>query len=140
MHDYTKIKEYLEEKGSVEFSEDRAIQASLSLRKIVKPILLFAGNAEPPVWFYIGVKNDYVIIPRTFCSCKDFVVNVMSVKNKLFCKHLVLQFVSEARSVYRTVAIPSVSDYLKIIREILSINISPTLRKLLYESTTIKRG
>jgi len=140
MHDYAKVKEYLEEKGGVEYSGDRAIQASLSLRKIVKPILLFAENAEPPAWFYIGVKNDHIIIPRIFCSCKDFVVNVMSMKNKTFCKHLVLQYMSEARAMYRTVAIPSVSDYLKVIREILSINISPTLRKLLYESTTIKRG
>jgi len=133
MHDYTKVKEYLVEKGTAEFGGDRAIQASLALRKIVKPILLFAGNAEPPVWFYIGVKNDYVIVPRMFCSCKDFVVNVMSTKNKPFCKHLVLQLVSEARNMYRTVAIPSITDYLKIIREVLSINISPTLRKLLYE-------
>jgi len=140
MHDYTKVKQYLEERGSLEFSEDRAIQASLTLRKIVKPILLFAGNAEPPVWFYIGVRNDYIIVPRAFCSCKDFVINVMSMKNKPFCKHLVLQFMSEAMNIYRTVAIPSISDYLKIVREILSTNISPTLRKLLYESTTIKRG
>jgi len=140
MHDYAKVREYLEERSGTEFSVDRAIQASLALRKIVKPVLPFAKNAEPPVWFYIGVKNDYIVVPRMFCSCKDFVINVMSMRNKPFCKHLVLQFMSEVKGMYRIVAIPSVSDYSKIINEILSINISPTLRKLLYESTTVKRG
>ena len=130
--DYTDTYAYLEEKSTEDFLKDKSIQSSLALKRLIKPILQFNKNVEPPVWFYVSPRRDHLIVPRTYCSCKDFIINVMSRKKKQVCRHLIIQYIGNIKKMYRTIIIPDLDTFLKIINEILDINISPTLRKLLY--------
>ena len=123
---------YLREKGFEEFKKDKTLQSSLALKRLVKPVFRFARDIESPIWFYVGTRSDHLIMPRIFCSCKDFVINVMSRKSKHVCRHLIIQFIGEQKGFYRVVELPDVETFVKIVYEILDINISPTLRKLLY--------
>lgn len=129
---YTDTLSYLNRKSYEEFEKDRSLQSSLALKRLVKPIFVFAENIEAPTWFYVTPRRDYLIIPGLYCSCKNFIINVMSRKNKYVCKHLVIQYIGSRKNMYRIVKLSDLDTYLNIIREILSINISPTLRKLLY--------
>jgi len=112
-------------------SLDRVVKSQALLKKMIKPRLLFY-RGDTNIWFYIGTRYDHIIVPRTYCSCKEFLINVMSRKKKLVCKHLLIQELSEKTSNYRVVEISEPSLLYKIINEILDMNISPTLRKLLY--------
>jgi predicted nucleic acid-binding Zn finger protein len=131
--DYTSIRRYLSGKSVEELSSDRRIYSSLLLKRLVKPILGFKKDYEPPIWFYVAPNRDYIIVPETYCSCKDFIINVMSRKNREVCRHLVIQYLGGLKKIYREVLIPDMESYTRIIYEILDINISPTLRKLLYQ-------
>ncbi|MEM1674973.1 MAG: hypothetical protein QXX35_01605 [Desulfurococcaceae archaeon] len=126
-----KLVEFFEKTSVEKLTENKKISSSILLRRIVKPKLLYMSGEYTPVWFYIGVK-DHVIIPKTYCSCMDFIVNVMSRKTRLFCKHLLIQYISEKTNNYREVEINSVEELTRIINEIIDINISPTLRRLLF--------
>ncbi len=99
------------------------------LRKIVK--LIPEGLEESPLWVYIGRRHDHLVIPGMYCTCKSFTIRVMARKQLLACKHLVIQRIAEKNKTYRTLK-TSINEYLKIIHEILSIGMSPTLRNLLY--------
>ncbi len=124
---------YIDEIDVEHVLENKSITSSLALKRLVKPRLLFiGGDIEPHVWFYVGPRGDYVIVPKTYCSCKDFVINVMSRKKKRVCRHLIIQFIGSRKGLYRVVDIRDLETFSKIIHEILDINISPTLRKLLY--------
>ncbi len=113
---------------------DKTIWSSVSLKRIVKPILLYMGrDYYPPIWFYVGIKRDYVIVPRIYCSCKSFTINVMTRNRKKVCRHLVIQHIAEKMGLYRVVEIDDPDTYIRIIWEILDIERSPLLRKLLHK-------
>lgn len=126
-----KLREHLERINISEVLRNRTISSSLLLKRVVKPKLLFLERDYTPVWFYVGVR-DYVVIPKTYCSCMDFVVNVMSRKSKLVCRHLLIQYISEKTNTYREVRVNDNEELSRIISEVININISPTLRKLLF--------
>lgn len=126
-----RLREYFEKIRIDELLKNSGVSSSLLLKKIVKPKPLFSINKYIPIWFYVSVR-DYVVIPQTYCSCMDFVINVMSRKSKVVCKHLLIQYISEKTNNYREVEISSIEELAKIINEIIDINISPTLRKLLF--------
>jgi predicted nucleic acid-binding Zn finger protein len=122
---------YVEEEGLKDI--DREVYARVSLKKIVKPIIEINNDTyEPPTYFYIGERNDHLMIPYIYCTCKNFTIRVMVKKEKRTCKHLLMLKLALSKSMYRIVVIKGFSLYRKIINEIINIGISPTLRKLLY--------
>jgi len=122
--------EKLPENAHLDYRGDGEIQSIVGLKKIVK--VLIEGSSNPPVWVYVGSSRDYLIIPRTFCSCMDFIINVMSKGVKPYCKHIVAQYIVEEKGLYREVRVPNMEILIKIINEILDLNISSTLRRYLH--------
>ena len=122
---------YISEVKKTGFLGNRSIQSSLMLKRLVKPRLL-SIDICPPLWFYTGVKRDYVVIPRVYCSCKSFVINVMSRKSVKTCRHLLIQAIGEENGLYREAAINDLDTLYKIVKEILDLGISPTLRRVLH--------
>ncbi len=115
-----------------EIENMREAYSAAALKKMVK-IIITDYNTEAPTWIYIGHRHDHIIVPRIYCTCRDFNIRVMTRKQHLSCKHLVIQYIAEKMGRYRILKI-KLNDYKKIIKEILEIGISPTIRKLLYVS------
>lgn len=46
-------------------------------------------------WIVVGKKRDYWVIPRLYCSCDDFYVNVISRRSAPLCYHLLAQAIAE---------------------------------------------
>lgn len=109
------------------------LYSKVLMGKIIQPRITGFTEEQPPVWFYIGEKHDHIIVPHTYCSCRDFLIRVMSKKQSLACRHLLMQRIAELKGKYRVVEMNR-EEYLRIVYEIVRINISPTLRKLLYIS------
>lgn len=82
-------------------------------------------------WFFLGKTRTYILIPKTFCSCADFEINVVERKKIPACYHLVAQVVAEVHGKYRCVSNMSVSDVLSIYSEIETRQLSVTLHKYL---------
>ena len=47
------------------------------------------------VWVALGKNCEHMIYPRLYCSCQDFYKNVVIVRKRNFCKHLVAQAICE---------------------------------------------
>jgi predicted nucleic acid-binding Zn finger protein len=127
---------YVEGLTDVELRQMPLETSAAGLRKMVRISLRDRGG-DAPTWIYIGRRRDHILVPRVYCTCRDFVIRVMSEKKRLSCKHLIIQKIAEANNTYRTLNI-NVKEYVKIIREILNIGVSPTARKLLYREARMK--
>ncbi|MFX1409655.1 MAG: hypothetical protein ACFFA6_04845 [Promethearchaeota archaeon] len=53
------------------------------------------------VWTAMGENQEHLIYPRMFCSCQDFYKSVIIKKERLVCKHLIAQIISEALNNYQ---------------------------------------
>jgi predicted nucleic acid-binding Zn finger protein len=51
-------------------------------------------------WIVVGRKRDYWVIPRLYCSCDDFYINVISRKSTPLCYHLLAQAIAERTGRY----------------------------------------
>ncbi|MEM0355194.1 MAG: hypothetical protein QXT88_03895 [Desulfurococcaceae archaeon] len=85
---------------------------------------------KPDIWVYTGVDKDYVVLPRLYCSCTSFAVEVISGR-KSYCKHLVYQLISETSGNYRVLYVDYETLY-SVLKEIMDLNISTSLRRILY--------
>ncbi len=132
--DYSTVKEYIESLDIKQLESMRRIISPVALRKYVKVFLKENGRVyEAPIWFYISSRNDHVIVPRLYCSCKHFIIRVMSEKQSLGCIHLIGQRLAEEKSLYRVVEMEP-REYVDAIYEVLRYGRSRVIRKILYSS------
>lgn len=52
--------------------------------------------SERTIWIAMGYNDEYLIYPKRYCSCQDFYQNVIILRKRLFCKHLLAQLICEA--------------------------------------------
>lgn len=62
--------------------------------KRIKKYKFTPSNRE--VWVVVGKEKEYLVIPRLFCSCTDFHINVTLRRKYSFCHHLLAQALAEA--------------------------------------------
>ncbi|MEM1834480.1 MAG: metal-binding protein [Thermosphaera sp.] len=110
--------------------EAREIISEVYEKRFVK-ISCTLGERTVDVWVYMGPRSDYLIVPRSFCSCKDFMIRVASTRKTLACKHLVGVELALRLGKKRDLALDA-DTCVKIAFEVLEKNLSPTLRKALY--------
>ena len=60
----------------------------------VKQYIFKPSNRE--VWIVVGRTRDYQVIPRLYCMCDDFYLNVVIRRSDPLCYHLLAQMLSEA--------------------------------------------
>jgi len=82
-------------------------------------------------WFFLGKTRTYIIIPKIFCSCVDFEINVVERKKIPTCYHLVAQVLAEVYGRYRYVSDLPIDEALRIYDEIEKRQLSATLHKYL---------
>lgn len=88
------------------------------------------GFWDPGIWIYVGVDRDYIVLPRVYCSCTSFSIEVIGGRRS-FCKHLVYQLISEAQRSYRVIEVDYETLH-RVVKEIMDLNISTSLRRILY--------
>ncbi len=136
--DYRVVKEYINELSVEQLESMKRIVSPVTLRKFIK-IVIKEGKSkyEAPIWLYIGTRSDHIIVPRLYCSCKHFVIRVMSEKQSLGCIHIVGQKLAEEKRLYRVIEM-SHKEYLEAIYEIIRYGRSRVIRKILYSSKARK--
>ena len=102
-------------------------------------IRITSGGQKEYFWIFRGKNRDYILIPGYSCTCKDFIIHVVSEKARRPCYHLIAQKVAEKEGKYVDL---NVEDGLvdDILLEILWNNYSPTLRRILIARTSKKRN
>ncbi len=136
--DYRVVKEYLNELSVKQLESMKRIISPVTLRKFIKIVIKEGKNKyEAPIWFYIGTRSDHIIVPRLYCSCKHFVIRVMSEKQSLGCLHIAGQKLAEEKRIYRVIEMTH-EECLEAIYEILKYGRSRVVRKILYSSKARK--
>lgn len=52
------------------------------------------------IWVIHGEKNEYLVLPNTFCSCQEFYFNVLLKKEVPCCYHILSQLISSKRKTF----------------------------------------
>jgi len=104
---------------------DKAIEL-VRLRRIIK---LISGSGKI-IYIALGTTGDYLLIPKLFCTCKDFELNVVIRRTKGTCYHLIALELALKSNSFRELRVndDTLND---IIYEILFSGRSVTLRKKL---------
>lgn len=90
-------------------------------------------------WIFRGKNRDYIIIPDYSCTCKDFIIHVISGNTRRPCYHLIAQKIAEEEGRYIELHIDEDSLIDDILLEILWYDYSPTLRRILIARASDKR-
>jgi len=84
-------------------------------------------------WFYVGPHSVHYIIPKTYCSCIDFNINVIFRGRIPTCYHLVVHVINTALGRVKTLNV-KINDYEKILEEVIKEEDSRRLRVLLVKA------
>ena len=81
---------------------------------------------------YLGVNEDYILIPRTYCSCKGFYMNTLIEGTKTHCSHLAALEVAGDKIIDLSDKL-NLTLLIDIMMEIIEYGRSRTLRRLIYK-------
>ena len=60
--------------------------------------------SESVIWIVNGRRRQYLVIPKTYCTCRSFYQEVVISRESNMCYHLLAQQIAEIRSVYEQIA------------------------------------
>ncbi len=104
---------------------------SLELVRLRRVVKLVTNDLE--FFVVMGRGGDYLLTPKTFCSCKDFEINVVMRNKRKSCYHLVGLELAIKENLLREVKV-GFNELLDIVFECIYEGKSRTLRKLLMVS------
>jgi len=87
--------------------------------------------SNPPLYVYMGLNEDYLVIPRTFCSCNGFIIQVVGEGKRPYCSHLAALEIVGDDYIDLSERL-TVEDVVGIILELLYYKRSKILRRLVY--------
>jgi len=131
MSHYRLVRVYIEGIKDLSGLSEKVSEA-LHERRVVRLV----GN-DVHLWVFNGRERDYVLIPKVYCSCKDFEFNVIMRGVRRSCYHLVTQYLAELTNNFRELGVNSETLY-SVLNEIIYYERSLTLRKLLITSARVK--
>lgn len=73
---------------------DKSSEILLALKRGITKYIFKPSNRI--IWTAIGENDEYLIYPKIYCSCIDFYKRVVIKKEKVVCKHLIAQTISDA--------------------------------------------
>jgi predicted nucleic acid-binding Zn finger protein len=74
----------------------RAVEEGKVTRYLFRP-------SESGTWIVHGRERDYLVIPDTFCTCRDFYQSVVINRETEMCYHLLAQTIASIRNEQKTV-------------------------------------
>ncbi|MDH5806671.1 MAG: hypothetical protein QXW62_02180 [Candidatus Methanomethylicaceae archaeon] len=101
------MKKLLEELYGKKFL--KAIKAVNSFS--VKKYIFLPSNRI--VWIVIGKKREYFVIPRIYCQCNEFYINVVIKRKSDLCYHILAQAIAEKIGKYEAYEV-SDSDFIRL--------------------------
>ncbi|MCS7107357.1 MAG: hypothetical protein NZ902_04555 [Acidilobaceae archaeon] len=113
------VKEEIEE-SCREDEEKRGDRLRAIARRLV------AIDLEKGFWAYVGRERDHFLIEGLYCSCSSF---ALSLTKRAGCEHLSALRVAKRSGAVRELKV----DVASVVWEIVSVGLSPTLRKALLE-------
>lgn len=91
--------------------------------------------------FFLGEKEDHIMIPPAYCSCTDFKINSIMRRRRPYCYHLLAYCLNERSGKVALVRNEYLSNVYggeiltilvrRIVKEIYTIGRSPTLRRFM---------
>lgn len=134
------VRELLEhfEKKYLESKADAILKLDEDIRSRVRKALEYRGRVKLVrcrvdrriTWLIIGPDTVHYIIPKTYCSCKDYNVNVIHREVKRPCYHMILQVIANAEGDYLDVELkPEILE--EILDEVEELEDSETLRRII---------
>lgn len=103
---------------------DRVVEA-VRQRRVVE----VSDEGGSRVYVFLGRSGDYLVVPGTFCSCRDFEFNVMFRWRRRACYHLVATELAIRRGLLRRLKVGR-DTFLDILYEVVFNGRSRILRKL----------
>jgi len=101
------VKERLKKAYGAKYSKAEELINSSSVKKYV---FLPSGRI---VWIVVGKEKEYFVIPRLYCQCDDFYINVVVRKKADFCYHMIAQLVADKTGAYESYEVPD-SDFIRL--------------------------
>lgn len=101
------IKKKLEELYGTKFLKAMRAVNSYSVKKYI----FLPSNRT--VWIVIGKKKEYFVIPRIYCQCNEFYINVVIKRKSDLCYHILAQAIAEEIGKYETYKL-SDSDFIRL--------------------------
>lgn len=115
---------------SLERPPEKALDA-LKENRLLRLYCRSSGTVVSELYVFFGKNRCYIMLPRTFCSCKDFEIGVIMRRSKGSCYHLIALELAISQGRLRSEEVNC--DLIEAVAlEILLQDDSPTLRRLLY--------
>jgi len=89
-------KDELQSKYHLEVDHAEKLVSSMSVKKYV-----FEPSGRE-VWIVVGRAKEYFVIPKLYCQCDDFYINVVIRQKKGWCYHLLAQAIATRRGSYES--------------------------------------
>ncbi len=121
--DLNEVKLYIEK------YRDR-IDEALRSRRFIELCTHSGNEHEICVYVFRGTKRDHLLIRCDYCSCHDYLLNVVSRKKKQLCYHLLGLEIAISKGLIVKVTVTRDVMY-EILKEILLCDFSPTLRRVM---------
>ncbi len=129
--DYRVLRNYVEGIEVKELKLKREVFSQVVLKRYVKVVIELGGSkVNLGLWLYVGEERDHIIVPKSYCSCKYFTINVVAERKATTCPHILGQRIAEEEGLHRVITV-DIDCLKKILAEAFSYGVSPTLRKLL---------
>ncbi|MDI9643768.1 MAG: hypothetical protein QFX35_00950 [Candidatus Verstraetearchaeota archaeon] len=68
------------------------------------------------VWIVVGKEREYQVIPKLYCQCDDFYINVVIRRKATACYHLIAQEIAESQGKYEKYNATD-TDFLRLNKE-----------------------
>ena len=85
-------------------------------------------SVNPPVYTYLGVASDYVLVDESYCSCESFATILR--RGKRECKHILGLYVAREKGKILVNKLPP-RDVSRIVIETMLTGRASTLRSLI---------
>lgn len=122
---------YLEEGARSLLNFDKEVRGRVkkALESKVEAKIVKCNVEGRTVWFYLGPKSTHYIIPRTYCSCKDYNLNVVHKSVNSPCYHLILQVLVEAENSFLEVELDR-EVFREVLEEVEELEESEKLKRI----------
>ncbi|MEN3035897.1 MAG: hypothetical protein ABC588_00845 [Candidatus Methanosuratincola petrocarbonis] len=103
------------DEGVLENYEPKIVRAMEAVEKYAVKRYVFKPSMRT-IWIVVGKEREYQVIPRIFCQCDDFYINVVIKRKTRACYHMLAQAIAEERGIFESYELLD-SDFIRLNKE-----------------------
>ena len=100
------------DEGTLESYEPKIIRAVEVVENYAVKRYVFKPSMRT-IWIVVGKEREYQVIPKLFCQCDDFYINVVIKRKTRACYHLIAQAIAEERGIFESYELLD-SDFIRL--------------------------